>query len=112
MRRRLPRLRSRTLVRAAVAAQVARTVLATEYGPETPHGIAALDQYLARAREALATRGLDLDSPSDLAVALVPFAVAIELADDPSPEELQLATYGVLRALSVAFDESVGGMPR
>jgi len=109
MRKRLPRLRHpRTLITAAVAAQVARTVLNAEVGPETPHGVASLDQYFAAARDALDVRGLDLDSPSEVATALAPFSAMIALADDPTPEECQLALYGVLHALSSAFLRACG----
>jgi hypothetical protein len=112
LRRRLPRpLRPRTLVRAAVAAQVARTVLTTEERtPHSPHGLAALDQYVAAARHELDLRGVDLSSPSDLATAIIPLAAMIEVAEDDSADELQLAAYGVLRALSAAFDDAVGGV--
>lgn len=106
------RLSSRTLVRAAVATQFAATILDGEpQGPQSPGGVAALDQHRAEARELLDRYGLDLDSAAEVAAALVPCRAVIDLID-PDNRDSKVPFYAVLLTLASALDDAVGGVRR
>ena len=112
MRQRRRSLRPHTLIKASIAARAARVLesSAHEHPPETPQGVAALDQQLAHAREHLARVGIELDSASELAAILSALSVVVALIDESDEEDsVTVAFYSVLRATSTAFVAACGG---